>query len=319
MPCFHPIKAWRTTENTPNGKKRIAFQRSANSTTPLQLPCNQCIGCRLDRSLQWALRCVHEAQLHDQNSFITLTYSPEHHPQDGSLTKSHFQNFIRKLRYHFSERRLNPETGRLKRYPTATVRYFMCGEYGENFNRPHYHACLFGVHFPDREVIKESEGIILYNSPTLDSIWGKGFTSIGDVTFETAAYTARYITKKITGEKAQDHYQTSCQHTGNLIALEPEYTTMSLKPGIAADWFAKYKTDLYPSDFAVHQGKRVKIPRYYDKRMELEDEDFETIKLQRKQNARKFLSENTPERLAVREKIKHLNFKKLTRSYENDS
>ena len=302
MPCYKPLTAWRTTENTSTGKKKIAFVKSPQTTTRLTLPCNQCIGCKLDRSLVWATRCVHEAQLHQQNSFITLTYAPEHLPWDGSLSKSHFQKFIKRLRKHL--------------YP-QTIRYFMAGEYGEKFSRPHYHACLFGVDFPDKDPIRECEGIILYNSPTLDDIWGKGYTTLGDVTFETAAYTARYITKKITGDQANQHYQTTCAHTGNLITLEPEYTAMSLKPGIGADWLEKYETDVYPSDFIIHRGKKIKVPRYYDKIMELRGEDLETIKKLRKKNAARFKEDTTPERLAVREHLKLLKFKQLSRSYEN--
>jgi len=302
MACFKPLKAWRTTENTSNGKKKIAFKQSPQTTTPLTLPCGQCIGCKLDRSLEWAIRCVHESEMHIQNSFITLTYSPEHLPADSSLIKWHFQDFMKRLR---------------KRFSNTKIKYFMCGEYGENFSRPHYHACLFGIDFPDKDPIRESEGIILYNSPLLDEIWGKGYTSIGDVTFETAAYTARYITKKITGPKADDHYQKTCEHTGNPLHVEPEYTNMSLRPAIGKEWLSIYASDLYPSDFAIHRKRRIKIPRYYDKVMELEDYDIDAIKRKRKMNARVHLSENTPERLAVREQCKLHKFKQLTRSYEN--
>lgn len=193
----------------------------------------------------------------------------------------------------------------------------MAGEYGENFSRPHYHACLFGADFPDKSPIRESEGIILYNSPLLDKIWGKGYTSIGDVTFETAAYTARYITKKITGEKANEHYQTTCQHTGNLILLEPEYTNMSLRPGIGKAWVRAYGSDIYPSDFIIHKGRRITLPRYYDQIMELEGRDINSIKRRRKVSAGKRLRQNTPDRLAVREEVKELKFKTFTRSYEN--
>lgn len=194
----------------------------------------------------------------------------------------------------------------------------MCGEYGEKFTRPHYHACLFGIEFSDRVPIRESEGIILYNSPLLDEIWGKGFTSIGDVNFETAAYTARYITKKVTGKHAEDHYQKSCSHTGNPVIIEPEFVRMSLKPGIGKDWYDRFKYDLYLGDFALHKNKKIKIPRYYDKIMEIEDEDFEKIKFARRQKARRFLADNTPERLEVREKVKLLKYKQLSRSYESN-
>ena len=103
----------------------------------------------------------------------------------------------------------------------------------------------------------------------------------------------------------------------NLVAVEPEYATMSLKPAIGKDWYETYKSDIYPSDFLIHQGKKIKVPRYYDKLYELESEDIEKIKFQRRQKARKRLSENTPERLAVREKVKTLTMQQFTRSYEN--
>lgn len=169
--------------------------------------------------------------------------------------------------------------------------------------------------FPDREIYKENEGILLYQSKTLESLWGKGFCTLGDLTFETAAYTARYILKKINGDQQYDHYQTTCVHTGNLINLEPEYTTMSRKPGIGLNWVRKYSTDIWPHDFLVHNNATVKVPRYYDN--QLTEEALIQIKKTRITNAKKQAKNNTPERLAVREKIKLLNLKQLTRSYEN--
>lgn len=195
----------------------------------------------------------------------------------------------------------------------------MCGEYGENFSRPHYHACLFGIDFHDKEVFAETEGIITWSSTTLEEIWGNGFCTVQDLTFETAAYAARYIAKKITGEQAQDHYTTTCIHTGNLINLEPEYNQMSLRPGLAADWYDKYRSDIYPSGYLIHAKSKVKIPRYYDKLYEREEpEKLEVEKRKRKIRARLNKKENTPERLATREKVKQLNYKQLSRSYEND-
>ena len=238
--------------------------------------------------------------MHDQNSFITLTYSDEHLPWDGSLTKSHFQTFIRDLRYAFK---------------ATPLRYFMCGEYGENLKRPHYHACLFGIDFQDKELWKETEGILTWTSEKLETIWGKGFCTIGDLNFDTAAYTARYITKKITGDQAQDHYQTTCCHTGALINLEPEYTTMSRKPGIALEWLKKFRTDIFPSDYLIQAAAKIPIPRYYEN--QLTEEALAHFKNIRKERAKLNAQNNTPERLAVREKIKHLQHNKLSRSYEH--
>ena len=194
----------------------------------------------------------------------------------------------------------------------------MCGEYGESFTRPHYHACLFGRDFPDKEIFNECEGILTYQSEELEKLWGKGFCTLSDFNFETAAYCARYITKKITGDQAENHYQTTCVHTGNPIQLQSEYSTMSRNPGIASDWYHKYTSDIYPSDYLIHQNRKVTVPRFYDTLYGV-DHDLEAIKYRRKQNARKQLANNTPERLHVREQIKQLNYKQLKRTYENEA
>ena len=165
MPCFKPLKAWRTLENTSNNKKAIAFSKPGGYSHPIQLPCGQCIGCRLDRSLSWAIRCTHESQLHAQNSFITLTYSEDHLPWDGSLVKSHMQDFFKRLRHYCKPQK---------------IRYYMCGEYGENLSRPHYHACLFGKDFPDKEIFKECEGILTYTSQILEEFVVKVFYFLPD-------------------------------------------------------------------------------------------------------------------------------------------
>lgn len=134
------------------------------------------------------MRCVHEAQLHEENSFLTLTYDDEHLPENGSLHKPDLQKFFKRLRFH---------TGK-------EIRYYACGEYGEKTLRAHYHVCLFGHNFSnDRQPFRRIGEHILYTSKTLTDIWGLGNTSIGDLTFESAAYTARYVMKKQTGGLAK--------------------------------------------------------------------------------------------------------------------
>lgn len=143
----------------------------------------------------------------------------------------------------------------------------------------------------------------------MSDIWGKGFVTIGDVTFESAAYVARYVTKKITGDKAQAHYQ----------GRNPEYVTMSRRPGIGKPWFEKYKTDVYPKDFVTVREKKMKPPKYYQKLYEHTDpSEFDKIKMKRKKKAKENALDNTPERLHVKETVKKLNLKQLKRSYEND-
>ena len=136
MPCYRPIKGYRSRRlNAETGKRPVVFNpRDGFYDQPVDLPCGQCIGCRLERSRQWAIRCVHEASLHERNCFITLTYRDECLPTNGSLDLDAFQKFMKRLRRRFGE----------------GVRFFHCGEYGENFGRPHYHAILFNLDFSDK-------------------------------------------------------------------------------------------------------------------------------------------------------------------------
>jgi len=256
---------------------------------PIEVRCGQCIGCRLDRSRQWAVRIMNEAQLHENSVFVTLTYSPENLPPGATLRKRDFQLFMKRLRKHYGQ----------------PVRYFHCGEYGEQLRRPHYHAVLFGVHFDDQELLKTTPaGNKLYRSETLDRLWGHGHASVGALTFESAAYTARYILKKVLGESAEKHYQRVELSTGEIIQLEPEYVTMSLKPGIGSTWYDQFKGDVFPSDFMVIQGKKQAVPMYYKRRLECENPKLATdLKWNRVRRAKQYRHDQTPSRLRVREEV----------------
>lgn len=311
MPCYHPIVGYRSKDLNPTGKRSIVF----NPTQALQrddcvkLPCGQCVGCRLERSRRWAVRCMHENQMHEQSSFLTLTYAPDFLPPDGTLVLEHFQKFMKRLRREVSPIR---------------IRFFHCGEYGEKLARPHYHCILFGYDFPDKVHVEDThDGFQLMESGLLNSIWGMGLCRIGAVTFESAAYVARYITKKITGPEAWWYYDEIDPETGEVLReLRPEYVTMSRRPGIGSLWFEKFKSDLYPDDFVLYRrdGRLVKckVPKYYDSLLELYDaEMFELVVDERKRAAQTHGSNNTPERLAVREHIHLEKFEQLKRSYEN--
>ena len=290
MTCFSPISAWQTDSG------EIVFSERGKIRRSLDLPCGQCVGCRLERSRQWAVRCMHEAQLHDVNSFVTLTYDEAHCPK--SLVYSDFQKFMKRLR---------------KVRPGA--RFYMAGEYGEEFSRPHFHACLFGVGFPDRvEWSRSGSGSWLYRSAALERLWTYGFSSVGDLTFESAAYTARYVMKKVTGKLAAAHYSRLDLDTGELFDLVPEFNRMSLKPGIGAGWFNKFKSDVYNFDSVVVNGHHCKPPRYYDKLLEATDwQTFESLEYDRSLKITpEVVRENSRDRLAVREQVARarLSFKK---------
>jgi len=235
-------------------------------------PCGQCVSCRLKKSREWALRCTHEAKMHDENCFITLTYNNENLPSDGSLDKSHLQKFFKRLRKKVS------------------FRYFAAGEYGEvcksckqsrvrckcpsfisSIGRPHYHICMFGYKFHDLELIysdpkrldptyRRGHDHTLYTSPMLEATWGKGFVTLGDLTFESAAYVARYCTKKLTGT-SEKSLKMQEEKYGDKIK---EFALMSRFPGIGATWFSENARDIYPKDYVTHNGTRYRPSRYYD-------------------------------------------------------
>lgn len=296
MACFSPLSAWQLDSG------EIVFAERGKVRRELTLPCGQCIGCRLERSRQWAVRCMHESQMHAHNSFITLTYDDEHLPRHGSLEYRHFQLFMKRLRKLYSG-----------------VRFYMCGEYGEQYGRPHYHACLFGVDFTDRDFYRRlPSGSDLYTSKILESLWPSGFSSVADVTFESAAYVARYCTKKVTGARAEEHYSRVVAETGEIVSITPEFNRMSNggrnRTGpIGKSWFDKYKTDVYPQDYVIVRGMKCKPPRAYDKLLESIDPwTFESIEFGREMKRLASLDDNTYDRLRVRENVTRarLSFKK---------
>jgi len=284
MQCFHPWK--------PDASLGLA--------PGLQLRCGRCQGCRLNRAHEWATRCMHEAQMHERNCYITLTYDDTAIPRGYSLTYPHFQKFMRRLRKHFKGQ---------------VVRFYMAGEYGDKFERPHFHACIFGVDFDDKQYHRKNQnGDVLYTSATLSRLWPHGFASVGAVTFQSAAYVARYVMKKITGDLAASHYTYVDEH-GEIHQRAPEFNHMSLKPGIGKTWYDKFKTDIYPADHVITGGHPSKTPRYYDKLLEKEAPVvLAELKERRKAKAALSKADNTPRRLAAKEIVTAAKVKQLKRT-----
>ena len=244
---------------------------------------------------------MHEASMHDDNAFITLTYDDENLPWDGSLNKKHFQDFMKRLRFH---------------NPKKSIRYFHCGEYGEKLQRPHYHALLFNHDFADKTLWTTNEGVHTYVSEELAKHWPWGFSTTGQVTWDSAAYCARYVTKKRTGKDSEDHYWRMLA-TDLEVQLEPEYATMSLKPAIGKTWFDAYRDDCYPTDYVTIKGKKLRIPKYYDKLLaDHNDQELKAIKKYRRQKADNWRHECTPARLAEREECAHARLATLKRNLE---
>lgn len=300
MACYSPLHGYQSKTATANGKHQITFtHKTGFADKVMTVPCGICIGCRIDRSRSWAIRCVHESKMHQANSFLTLTYNDENLPEGGTLVKEHLQGFIKRLRS-----------------TVGTLRYFACGEYGEKEKRPHYHVILFGHDFAhDRKYHKKSEtGNTLYTSETLSKAWTCGHAYIGAFTYATAAYTARYVLKKVNGEAALEHYQSTNIYTGEVRPIKPEFIVMSLKPGIGKPWYDKYKNDAFPSDFLVHEGKKHNVPKYYTELLKRESEQIhKEVKLKRKREMKKQAANSTPDRLYVREQVKKSKLSQLKR------
>lgn len=297
MPCYSPLLAYRCA----NGD--VVFQeRSFHDTVAeLSLPCGQCIGCRLERSRQWAMRCMHEASLHESNAFVTLTYDDEHLPRRGMLDYPEFQRFLKRLRKYFAP---------------AKVRFYMCGEYGPLNWRPHYHALLFGVDFDDKLYLQTLEsGGKIYSSELLQRLWPFGFSSVGAVTFESAAYVARYCVQKVTGHAAKYHYART--DVDGDYQLPPEFNKMSLKPGVGAGFLSKWKGDIYPRDYVIVNGMEVRPPKYYDKMFKRSDPDaFEEMQFRRELDGRANWEDNTDARLRVKAVVTEARAQFLKRTLE---
>jgi len=285
-----------------SGKRSLVFSENQGiDGTRMDIPCGWCVGCRLDKAGDWQARLVHESKMHVLNSFITLTYSPENLPKDGSLHKADFQKFMKRLRKN---------TG-------VKIRYFVCGEYGEQTQRPHYHAIIFGYDWPDRRHCGSgSKGDKLYKSAKLDAQWGLGQCFIGTVTPESCGYVARYVMKKITGQQAEEHYKRVDEKTGEIFDILPEYINMSTNPGIGFRFYEEFKDEIRRSDSILLRGSARRVPRGYDRRLGSEDpEALEEVKFLRSENARKYLGETTEDRLSVREEVKLSKIRNLKRTH----
>lgn len=289
MACYHPVTMYRSNQG--RNKETGSWPLVSNPANgfhdmPVIIPCGNCVGCRIDRSRDWATRCVLEASEYQDNCFITLTYKNT----PTTLIKEDFVLFMKRLR---------------KKYG-AGIRFFHCGEYGTLGNRPHHHACLFNHKFPDQKLWTMREGVPLYNSDSLNELWGKGYTTIGEVTYKSAAYVARYVLKKVNGEAAAEHYN----------GRQPEYITMSRRPGIGLPWLKKYHKDMIQIDAIKMMEGTFRPPRYFDAQIKkINPQLHERIKHQRQLKIQKLGI--TPERLAVKERLKKRQIKQLKRGFEN--
>lgn len=293
MSCYHPFKAFVVGKKD-NGKDDLVIRpyavtkiglnkngawenyyddtvfRSDNHSRVvskyIEIPCNNCIGCRIDRSREWANRMMLELEYHDSAYFVTLTYNEEHvstsfypDPETGealpvmTLKPKDPQDWLKRLR---------------KAFPDDHIRYFLCGEYGTETHRPHYHAIVYGLHLDDLHPIPGSRDPNYQTSDKLQRTWSVkdhgsyaplGFVLVAPVTWQSCAYVARYVTKKLYGKEAE-FYET--------FGLCPEFTRCSRRPGLGREYFDDHpdccsKPFLYLS--TEENGVKFPPPKYFQR------------------------------------------------------
>lgn len=249
MACYHPIPAYQAAKGEP-----VKLWPPVGTAT-VNLPCGTCLGCRVDRALDWARRAEHEAKFHQHNSFLTLTYDDKHLPQNGHLQPQHLTKFLKRLR-----KRAVDQLHKQGQTPTidslhARIRYLAAGEYGEKNGRPHYHLILFNCHFNDGKAV----GKQLEESPTVTALWPYGKHKLGTVTGASANYVAQYSLKKIG--------YTPIEIDDDGVIKPAPFIRVSLKPPLGTKWIEKNKTDLQHGYLVTQDGRKGRIPRSYKQQL----------------------------------------------------
>lgn len=286
MGCYHPV--------TVGIKRKPAYLDGPRILDDQEVPCGKCLGCRTEQARQWAVRLFHEGQVTKPAWFVTLTYNDEEMPANGSLAPRDTQLFWKRLR---------------KAFPDQSIRYYLCGEYGETTQRPHYHAVLLGARFPDMSHLRGGGSDRVWTSGTLTDLWSHGLTEFSAVTWASASYVTGYVRKKVLQSQDPDHYTRYDPETGELVDLVPEFARMSRRPAIGLRWLQKYWEDVYPRDHVTVNGVKMKPPRYYDRAFEDERHTFPGITLKERRQLLYEVKYNrwdpdlevTPEILANRE------------------
>lgn len=268
MACYHPIEMWDNTRySTDPEALDVSFVPEFASSELMRrqgrrllLPCRHCVGCRLDKSREWANRIIMEQPYHKDSLFLTLTYDDAHLPPaypvnpatgeilsvHSTLVKSDLQKFWKRVRKNSGQK----------------ISYFASGEYGSTTYRPHYHALIFGLHLDDLEVINHGfDGTPYYTSEFISKCWPFGMHIIGDVTWKSAAYVARYTMKKATHGYTKEYYEVA--------GIESEFQAISSKPAIGRRFYDDHPHLFDYRNFSVStpQGGRIMYPPEYFRKL----------------------------------------------------
>lgn len=306
MSCYHPLAAYpvgssekeahqkigRDFVRNPDGSKKVFsytsrdYQIGGNYDDmskwihpgAIPVPCGHCLGCRLDYCRQWADRMMLELDHSKTAIFATCTYDNDHvsyrfDDETGellglSLDKRSHQLFMKRLR---------------KAFPGREIRFYGAGEYGSNTHRPHMHYILFGLSLSDFDDLR-LRGLNELKQPYYISdhfahdIWQNGLCVLTDVSWNTCAYVARYVQKKINHDYGYIEEQ---------IGAEPEFSVMSRNPGLGRFYMDDHP-DVFEYDqihlFGVDRG--IRVPRYlFDKLKETDLDLYLKMKEERQLNA----------------------------------
>lgn len=208
----------------------------------LEVPCGKCLACRIKKRSEWALRMTLESYYWLEKSFITLTYNDENLPPNGSLQKAELQKFIKRVRKRLDEK-------------NRKIKYFACGEYGDQTGRPHYHAIIFGLGLQeeDKEIVMQSWRKCSWDNESIRK------NSFGLVESESIRYVAQYIDKKYTGDMAEREYKEK--------GREPVFRLCSA--GIGKQYMEEYQDDIKDRLIITINGVKYSLPRYFVKKLDI--------------------------------------------------
>lgn len=227
------------------------------------LPCGKCELCRIDIRYSKALRIMLEAESWPEKSyFITLTFDNDH-VGDGELDHSEWAQFIKNFRQKFCQAKYcllrdrgGKRHGREYSKTFKTIKQVMCGEYGDEFGRKHFHGIIFNHRFTDARFtgFYSKKGNPIHTSDSLRDVWAKGSVQIEEVNFDLALYVAAYVTDPIDEPEANFGHE------------KKQYGRFG--KGIGLEWIKRYYRDVLVSG-KVHTFERdFPAPRYFLKKIE---------------------------------------------------
>ena len=253
---YHPVTRKVSEEKAPKKKQRKGVKLKEYQW----VSCGECYMCINKKRRDWAFRLYWERKRHRDAWFVMVTYNEENVPlldtSTGELNlgitdkqgwlnmdktyrvlyKKDLQDFLNKLR--------NYQAYYEKKYSAykMDIRYFACGEYGDDTGRPHYHILLFGVR---PEIMEQAE----------EKVWKKGFISYKRYDDSKAYSGCMYLTKYVYKQQLEKS-----------LPVNP-FILMSKKPPIGRNFIEKNAVFILKNGtWKVPIGNKiVRVPTFYRK------------------------------------------------------